>query len=307
MARILPDGWEALEASGAASFEIATLRRLAGELPDDYTVFHGVHWTRLDHGYSVYGEIDFLVLGPHGQVVLIEQKSGPLEETPEGLVKRYPLKTKNVPGQIQRSVDVASVPVQTGAWRAAAPAGLSPLLPRLSGAESGHRRHRAGAHRRCQECRDTCRAHREHRGRRATDAQRCRRHRARVPVRRAATRPRPERARGADAGVGHPRVWRARHLGAPNRVRAVPAAGDRHGRVRQDATCAARAGGCIGRGQARAVRLLQSAAGRSSGPPGAAGNARGDVSHAGRPVVAGAWRVARIRRGQAPSIASPTR
>lgn len=105
MARTLPDGWEALEASGVASFEIATLRRLAGELPDDYTVFHGVHWTRLDHGYSVYGEIDFLVLGPHGQVVLIEQKSGPLEETPEGLVKRYPLKTKNVPGQIQRSVD----------------------------------------------------------------------------------------------------------------------------------------------------------------------------------------------------------
>ena len=105
MARTLPDGWEALEASGVASFEIATLRRLAGELPDDYTVFHGVHWTRLDHGYSVYGEIDFLVLGPHGQVVLIEQKSGPLEETPEGLVKRYPLKTKNVPGPIQRSVD----------------------------------------------------------------------------------------------------------------------------------------------------------------------------------------------------------
>ena len=105
MARIIPDGWEALEASGAASFEIATLRRLAGALPDDYTVFHGVHWTRLDHGYSVYGEIDFLVLGPLGQVVLIEQKNGSLEETAEGLVKRYPLKVKSIPGQIHRSID----------------------------------------------------------------------------------------------------------------------------------------------------------------------------------------------------------
>ena len=105
MARTLPDGWEVLEAAGAAPFEIATLRRLAAELPDDYSVFHGVHWTRLDHGYSVFGEIDFIVLGPQGQVILIEQKSGLLEETPEGLVKRYKDKLKNVAGQIQRSID----------------------------------------------------------------------------------------------------------------------------------------------------------------------------------------------------------
>ena len=50
MARTLPDGWEALEAAGAAPYEITTLRRLAAELPDDHAVFHGVHWTRLDHG-----------------------------------------------------------------------------------------------------------------------------------------------------------------------------------------------------------------------------------------------------------------
>lgn len=105
MARTFPDGWEALEAAGAIPFEIATLRRLAAELPDEFSVFHGVHWTRLDHGYSVYGEIDFIVVGPQGQVVLIEQKSGVLAETPEGLIKVYPTKRKNVAAQIQRSVD----------------------------------------------------------------------------------------------------------------------------------------------------------------------------------------------------------
>src|SRR5512144_2864607 len=103
MARVLPDGWEALESASAAPFETATLRRLVAELPDDYSVFHGVHWTRLDHGYSVFGEIDFIVMGPRGQVVLIEQKSGALEETPEGLVKRYPDKEKRVASQMQRS------------------------------------------------------------------------------------------------------------------------------------------------------------------------------------------------------------
>ena len=105
MARTFPDGWEALEAAGAIPFEIATLRRLAADLPDDFSVFHGVHWTRLDHGYSVYGEIDFIVVGPQGQVVLIEQKSGLLAETPEGLVKVYPTKRKNVSVQMQRSVN----------------------------------------------------------------------------------------------------------------------------------------------------------------------------------------------------------
>ena len=93
IARTLPDGWEALEAAGAAPYEIATLRRLAAELPDDHAVFHGVHWTRLDRGYSVFGEVDFIVVGPRGQAVLIEQKNRALEETPDGLVKHYAGKT----------------------------------------------------------------------------------------------------------------------------------------------------------------------------------------------------------------------
>jgi len=105
MARTLLDVWETLEAGGAAPFEIATLRRLAADLPDDCSVFHGVHWTRLDHGYSVYGEIDFIVVGSQGQIVLIEQKGGPLEETPTGLVKSYRDKQKSVTLQIQRSID----------------------------------------------------------------------------------------------------------------------------------------------------------------------------------------------------------
>lgn len=105
MARTVPDGWEVLESRGVAAAEVATLRRLAAELPDDFCVFHGVHWTRVDHGYSVFGEVDFIVVGPQGQVIVIEQKNGPLEETAEGLVKPYKDKPKNVPGQMQRSID----------------------------------------------------------------------------------------------------------------------------------------------------------------------------------------------------------
>jgi hypothetical protein len=105
MARTEPDGWEALEQSGASPLEIATLRQLATELPDDFVVYHGIHWTRADQGYSVFGEIDFIVLGPNGQAVLIEQKNGTLEETPEGLFKLYLNRRKSVSMQVQRSLE----------------------------------------------------------------------------------------------------------------------------------------------------------------------------------------------------------
>lgn len=104
MANILPDGWRALEVTGAAAREIETLSTLAAGLPDAYTVYHAVHWTHLEHGFSVYGEIDFVVVNPAGDVLLIEQKSGFLIETPEGLVKRHAEKERRVATQMARGV-----------------------------------------------------------------------------------------------------------------------------------------------------------------------------------------------------------
>lgn len=77
---------------------------LADGLPDDYTVYHAVHWTNVVKHYAIYGEIDFAVVNRAGDLLLIEQKSGFLDETPEGLVKQYPGKSKSVPVQISRMV-----------------------------------------------------------------------------------------------------------------------------------------------------------------------------------------------------------
>lgn len=104
MAKILPDGWRALQATGAAAREIETLASLAAALPEAYTVYHAVHWTHLEHGFSIYGEIDFVVVNQSGDVLLIEQKSGFLIETAAGLVKRHAEKEKSVTMQLARSV-----------------------------------------------------------------------------------------------------------------------------------------------------------------------------------------------------------
>jgi hypothetical protein len=105
MARVHPEGWRELKATGAAAREIETLERLADGLPDSYTVYHGVHWTRIQHGHALVGEIDFAVVNPAGRILLIEQKSGFLEETPDGLVKHYPGQEKRVAVQLARSAD----------------------------------------------------------------------------------------------------------------------------------------------------------------------------------------------------------
>lgn len=104
MAHIVPSDITRLALSGAHEPELRTLALLKDALPDDYTVFHGVHWSRQYKGTTVYGEIDFIVVNRAGDVLLIEQKNGALEEDDQGLYKRYGDDRKSVAYQILRAV-----------------------------------------------------------------------------------------------------------------------------------------------------------------------------------------------------------
>ena len=112
MARIIPDGWRELATSGADAADVpATARRhhetlslLATGLPDDYTVYHAVHWTNVERGFSVFGEIDFVIVNRSGDLLLVEQKTGFLEEAADGLLKRERGRIRNVPVQMARTV-----------------------------------------------------------------------------------------------------------------------------------------------------------------------------------------------------------
>jgi hypothetical protein len=105
VAYIVPSDISHLALSGGKSLELDTLRVLKEKLPNDYTVFHGVHWSREYKGHTVYGEVDFVVVNRSGDVLLIEQKNGSLEETGEGLVKLYESGPKNVGDQVRRSLE----------------------------------------------------------------------------------------------------------------------------------------------------------------------------------------------------------
>ena len=105
MARLLPSDISTLSLSLGETAELRTLETLRSGLPSAYTVFHSVHWTR-DAAYNTaFGEADFIVVNQSGEVVVIEQKSGALDESADGLIKRYSDGRKNVASQIHRTLD----------------------------------------------------------------------------------------------------------------------------------------------------------------------------------------------------------
>jgi len=112
MARILPDGWRELAVTGAAQREIETLARLAEGLSDQYTIYHGVHWTNLEQGCAVFGDVDFVLVNASGDLLLIEQKSGFLGETPSGLVASYAGRSRYLAVHLARTRDALQAKLQ---------------------------------------------------------------------------------------------------------------------------------------------------------------------------------------------------
>lgn len=105
MARLLPADISELSLSLGETAELRTLALLRTGLPPAYTVFHSVHWSRDASYRTTFGEADFIVVSQSGEVVVIEQKSGELDESADGLIKRYSDGKKNVATQIHRTLD----------------------------------------------------------------------------------------------------------------------------------------------------------------------------------------------------------
>jgi len=105
MAYIVPSDIKKLEFRAGNSHELETLAYLQKYLSNDYTVFHGVHWSREYQSWTHFGEIDFVILSKNGKVLFIEQKNGTLDESKGALVKHYGNSSKDVADQIHRSID----------------------------------------------------------------------------------------------------------------------------------------------------------------------------------------------------------
>ena len=81
--------------------ELEVLQLLAQQLPDAYTLFHSVEWSRGSGEAEQHGEIDIVVLNQAGDVLLIEVKAGDIEFLEGGIFKLYRGYTKDVGRQVR--------------------------------------------------------------------------------------------------------------------------------------------------------------------------------------------------------------
>ncbi|HEX5487362.1 MAG TPA: ATP-binding domain-containing protein [Limnobacter sp.] len=86
-AQVYPTDYRLLLQDGIARRQADVLDVLSRRLPDGFRVYHGLHWSRLEHGLTVTGQLQFLVLAPHGLVILMSMKTGLIRQDASGLSK----------------------------------------------------------------------------------------------------------------------------------------------------------------------------------------------------------------------------
>jgi hypothetical protein len=118
LARIIPSDLTRLALSGVHEPEMETLALLQRRLPDDYTVFHGIHWSRQYKGRTVCGQFYFVVLNRAEDVLPIKQENGPPleDEGAMSYVFQYGLFDGNG-RQHERSVGLRQLPSRSAEER----------------------------------------------------------------------------------------------------------------------------------------------------------------------------------------------
>jgi hypothetical protein len=107
MARLIPDDIdEALALDTGHAGEWHTLRQLRDGLPDEFVVYHAVHWASVQANITVYGEIDFIVANRYGKLLAIEQKDTEVYVEDDDLRVDYDSqKSKSITVQVTRNLN----------------------------------------------------------------------------------------------------------------------------------------------------------------------------------------------------------
>jgi hypothetical protein len=79
------------------------LRMLEQGLDDRFDVFHNLPWSGMQGEQQSFGEYDFVIVSPGGQLLILEIKSGDVTESDDGLTKQYGRKgPKDIGHQMRR-------------------------------------------------------------------------------------------------------------------------------------------------------------------------------------------------------------
>jgi hypothetical protein len=96
MALLTPSNRPSLRTDAGLYRELDVLDRLQQSLPDVYEVFHSIPWHRIEDGDDRHGEIDIVIMGPTGNLLLMEVKAGDVVLRGGSLFKLYAAREHNV-------------------------------------------------------------------------------------------------------------------------------------------------------------------------------------------------------------------
>jgi hypothetical protein len=96
MAILTPSNRPSLRTDAGRFRELDVLDRLQQSLSDAYEIFHSIEWHSIHEGDDRHGEIDLVILGPTGNILLMEVKAGDVILRDGSLFKLYASKEKDV-------------------------------------------------------------------------------------------------------------------------------------------------------------------------------------------------------------------
>ena len=94
MALLTPSNRPSLRTDAGLYRELDVLDRLQQSLPDVYEIFHSIEWHSIDKGGDRHGEVDLVILGPTGSILLMEVKAGEVILRNGGMFKLYSSKER---------------------------------------------------------------------------------------------------------------------------------------------------------------------------------------------------------------------
>lgn len=99
---------------GHAARQWDTLQTLRDHLPDGFCVFHGLHWSRLEAGLTVSGQLQFVILTPAGGVICLLMRTGLLFVEDGRCVKKQGQNSEDVIELLNRHASLLSQQLQKG-------------------------------------------------------------------------------------------------------------------------------------------------------------------------------------------------
>lgn len=99
MAIVNPTVFPSARKDGGLFRELETISHLQQSLPDDYEIFHSVFIHNVQEGIDRHGEIDVVIMGPTGNLLLMEVKAGSVALRNGRMIKSYGTREHDVDRQ----------------------------------------------------------------------------------------------------------------------------------------------------------------------------------------------------------------